>query len=116
MSGFEPSDAVMQTKAQKSDTARLTVTLLPLVLVVLVLAMVGGCEQIPFTEGVTPSSAVPDFVQVGKTYYFTGQLGATEAKVLEIRPDGWVRVQTLDWDEIWWFNISHVSAIKPLSQ
>jgi hypothetical protein len=115
MSGFEPSDAVMQTKAQKSDTARLTVTLLPLVLVVLVLAMLAGCEQTPFTEGVTPSSAVPDFVQVGKTYQFIGVLGA-KAKVLEIRPDGWVRVQILDGDEIWWINISHVSAIKLLSQ
>jgi hypothetical protein len=109
----------MQTKAQKSDTARLTVTLLPLVLVVLVLAMLAGCEQTRLTEGVTRSSAVPDFIQVGKTYMFWGPpVGEKGAKVLEIRPDGWVRVQRLGQfgeDEIW-VNISQVSGIKLLSQ
>ena len=95
-------------------------TLLPLILVVLVLAMLAGCEQTRFTEGVTRSSAVPDFIQVGKTYMFFGApVGEEGAKVLEIRPDGWVRVQVFSKygeDEIWWLNISQVSGIKLLSQ
>jgi hypothetical protein len=44
--------------------------LLALVLVVLVSALLVGCQQTRSTGGVTRSSAVPDFVQVGKSYDF----------------------------------------------
>jgi hypothetical protein len=86
-----------------------------LVLVVLVSALLVGCQQTRSTGGVTCPSAVPDFVQVGKSYEFWTGMAAPSVRVLEIRPDGWVRVERRT-DEVVWFNVNQLIAIKEVRQ
>jgi hypothetical protein len=93
----------------------LMIRLLPLVLVILVLAMFGGCQQTRSTGGATRSSAVPDFVQVGKRYEFHTESTDRRVRVLEIRPDEWVRVEESS-GEVEWFNVNHVFIIKEVGQ
>jgi hypothetical protein len=96
----------------------LALVLLALVLVVLVLTLLGGCQQTRSTGGVTRSSAVPDFVQVGKSYEFWIGMAAPRVRVLEIRPDGWIRVERRT-GEVVWFNVNQLIAIEevgPASQ
>jgi len=89
--------------------------LLALVLVVLVSALLVGCQQTRSTGGVTRPSAVPDFVQVGKSYRFWTGMAAPRVRVLEIRPDGWVRVE-LGAGEVVWFNVNQLIAIQEVGQ
>jgi hypothetical protein len=92
------------------------IRLLPLVLVILVLAMFGGCQQTRSTGGVTRSSAVPDFVQEGKVYTFDFGHADRKVRVLKIRSDGWVQAQRLEVGDVRWYNISHVEAVKEVEQ
>jgi hypothetical protein len=87
--------------------------LLALVLVVLVLALLGGCQQ----RGST-GSAVPHFIQVGKDYHFyPSRQGTITARVLEIRSDGWIRVQFIvGTGDVWWVNINQVVAVEEVKR
>jgi hypothetical protein len=111
------TDTTLKCKPTKSlaKARGLTTRLLPLVLVVLVSALLVGCQQTRSTGGVTHSSAVPDFVQVGKSYEFWTGMAAPTVRVLEIRPDGWVRVG-LRTGEVVWFNVNQLIAIKEIEE
>jgi hypothetical protein len=90
------------------------ILVLPLVLFVLVSALLVGCQQTRSTGGVTRSSAVPDFVQVGKSYEFWTGMAAARVRVLEIRPDGWVRGEYAG--KVVWFNVNQLLAIKEIEE
>jgi hypothetical protein len=98
----------------------LSLVLLALVLVVLVSALLGGCQQARSTGGVTRSSAVPGFIQEGKVYDFGWYgNGVTQVKlrVLKIRPEGWVQVQGLkSGGGVVWINLNLVFAVQEVEQ
>jgi hypothetical protein len=97
----------------------LSLVLLALVLVVLVSALLGGCQQARSTGGVTRSSAVPGFIQEGKVYDFGWYgNGVTQVKlrVLKIRPEGWVQVQIPETGDVAWINLNQVISVREVKQ
>jgi hypothetical protein len=108
------ADASLRCKPRKSlaKAIGLTMRLLALVLVVLVLALLGGCQQ----RGST-GAAVPDFIQVGKVYDFISPPGGIkEGRVLEIRSDGWIRVQVGASDRVYWVNVNQVILVEEVKR
>jgi hypothetical protein len=81
------------------------------------LALPGGCRQ------TGRSGAVPDFIQVNRVYYFDKPADCERGRVLEVRPDGWIRIRPIIFDGIKqkyfeykkyekWCNINLVGAVR----
>jgi len=58
---------------------------------------IAGCQA---ANGATQEVSVPDFIQAGKDYHAIGV--SMSLRVLEIRGDGWVKVQNRLGQKCWW--------------
>ena len=61
-----------------------------------------------------PCSAqpMPRFLQIGKSYTLSDQNGG-RFKVIEIGPDGWIKVLMQTGNQIAWININQVVLLTP---
>lgn len=65
------------------------------------------------TQAETPSDIQP-FIEIDKSYEFEYGTQTKIMKVLEVRSDGWIKVE---YDEKWsWLNLSHVVLITPVEE
>jgi len=93
---------------------------LALLAIFLMLIALGGCRTTgPLATATGQSNAVPDFIQVGGVYLMVVSGLGPQVKVLEVRPDGWIRVEIQDeWSrkamgDVCWVNINQVIFVVP---
>ncbi len=118
----EDSSHMQRRRPVPPGLRRLPAWLVASLLAELLLTLVGGCRPAaPAANTTSPSAAVLDFIQVGGVYGFVLHTHSLKAEVLEIRPDGWIRIKVIRGSgvlDLWrddnpWLNMSQVVAVGP---